>query len=205
VSVPFVEAQKPNVPMGILYGIAAGIVGGGIWWAIVFFAHIQFVYGALGVGALIAYGVLEGARIPGRSAAVISVAIAMLTVLSAEYFIVRSLAVQEIAKSGDGFPLPVWLGFATAGRLIKVGIEESPISVGFWLMTVFVAGRMGLRGGNRHNRVVRRPDVPWTPRVPEQPATLAVPAPLAPPSATLASPVPPPPSAEPFAPPSPPR
>jgi hypothetical protein len=203
-SVPVVEVQKPNVPMGILYGIAAGIIGGGIWWAVVFFAHIQFVYGALGVGALIAYGVLEGARVPGRTAAAIAVAIAVLTVLSAEYFIVRSLAVQEIAKSGDGFPLPVWLGFGTAVRLIKAGVEESPISAGFWAMTVFVAGRMGLRGGARHNRVVRRPDVPWTPRVPDQSTALAAPAAqLLPP--TVASPIPPPPPAAPFAPPSPPR
>ncbi len=110
-TLPFAEVQKPNVAMGIVYGVAAaGIVGGGIWWAIVFFAHIQFIYGALGVGALIGYGVLEGIRIPGKSAAVIAGVIAVLTVLMSEYFIVRSLGVQELRKSGTTGSIPVWLG-----------------------------------------------------------------------------------------------
>jgi hypothetical protein len=190
----FAEVQKPNVAMGIVYGVAAGIVGGGIWWAIVFFAHIQFIYGALGVGALIAYGVLEGIRIPGKSAAVIAGVIALLTVLMSEYFIVRSLAVQEISKSGKAGSIPVWLGVTSAVRLIKIGIEDNPIAVGFWGITVFVAARMGLRGGNRHHRLVRRPDAPWTPAATPMssgPAGLSVPPP--PPPTPFSPPSPPPP------------
>jgi hypothetical protein len=190
-SLPFSEAQKPNVPMGVVYGVAAGIVGGGIWWAVVFFAHIQFVYGALGIGALIGYGVLEGIRIPGKSAAVIAGVIAVLTVLMSEYFIVRSLAVEELTKSGKVGSIPVWLGVASAVRLIKVGIQEDPISGLFWIVTVFFAARMGLRGSNRHHRLVRHPDAPWTPVATQPPPS----------TAGLSVPPPPPPG---FMPPSPP-
>jgi hypothetical protein len=191
-TLPFAEAQKPNVAMGIVYGVAAGIVGGGIWWAVVFFAHVQFIYGALGVGALIGYGVLEGIRVPGKNAAVIAGVIAVLTVLMSEYFIVRSLGVAEFTKSGTAGTIPVWLGVTAAVRLIKIGIQENPLSVLFWGVTVFVAARMGLRGGNRHHRLVRRPDEPWTPVV----------APSSPGPAGLSVPPPPPPA--PFSPPSPP-
>jgi hypothetical protein len=192
-NLPFTEAQKPNVAMGIVYGVAAGIVGGGIWWAIVFFAHIQFVYGALGVGALIAYGVLEGIRVPGKSAAVISGVIAVVTVLMSEYFIVRSAVVEEFVKSGRPVVLPVWLGAASAVRLIKAGIQDNPIALGFWGVTVFVAARMGLRGGGRHHRLVRRPDEPWTPVVaPTSPGQVGWSVP--PPPAPLSPPSPPPPA-----------
>ena len=179
--------------MGIVYGVSAGIVGGGIWWAIVFFAHIQFIYGALGVGALIAYGVLEGIRIPGKSAAVIAGVIAVLTVLMSEYFIVRSLAVHGLNKSGRTGPIPVWLGVASAVRLIKIGLQDNPIAVGFWGITVFVAARMGLRGGNRHHRLVRRPDEPRTPVVtPSSPGPAGLSVPPPPPSAPFSPPSPPP-------------
>ncbi len=193
-TLPFAEVQKPNVAMGIVYGVAAGIVGGGIWWAIVFFAHIQFIYGALGVGALIGYGVLEGIRIPGKSAAVIAGVIAVLTVLMSEYFIVRSLGVQELSKSGTTGSIPVWLGVTSAVRLIRIGIEDNPIAVGFWGVTVFVAARMGLRGGNRHHRLVRRPDAPWTPVVrPSSPDAVGWSVPAPPPPAPFSPPSPPPP------------
>jgi hypothetical protein len=193
-SLPFTEAQKPNVAMGIMYGVAAGIVGGGIWWAIVFFAHIQFIYGALGVGALIAYGVLEGIRVPGKSAAVIAGVIALLTVLMSEYFIVRSLVVADLTKIGRAGSIPVWLGVASAVRLIKAGIQDNPIAVGFWAITVFVAARMGLRGGNRHHRLVRRPDAPWTPVVaPPSPGSTGFSVPPPPPPAPFSPPSPPPP------------
>jgi hypothetical protein len=192
-SLPFAEAQKPNVAMGIVYGVAAGIVGGGIWWAIVFFAHIQVIYGALGVGALIAYGVLEGIRIPGKSAAVVAGVIALVTVLMSEYFIVRSLAVEELNKGGKTGSIPVWLGVSSAVRLIKIGVQDNPLAVGFWGITVFVAARMGLRGGKRHHRLVRRPDEPWT----------AVVAPASPGQVGWSVPPPPPPA--PFSPPRPPQ
>jgi hypothetical protein len=194
-SLPFTETQKPNVAMGIMYGVAAGIVGDGIWWAIVFFAHIQFVYGALGVGALIAYGVLEGIRVPGKSAAVIAGVIAVLTVLMSEYFIVRSLAVEGLNKSGKTVSIPVWLGVASAVRLIKIGVQDNPIAAVFWAITVFVAARMGLRGGKRHHRLVRRPDEPWSPVVaPTSPGQVGWSVPPPPPPAPLSPPSPPPPS-----------
>jgi hypothetical protein len=192
---PFAEAQKPNVAMGIVYGLAAGIVGGGIWWAIVFLAHIQFVYGALGVGALIAYGVLEGIRVPGKSAAVIAGAIAVLTVLMSEYFIVRSLVVADLTKIGKAGSIPMWLGVTSAVRLIKAGVQDNPFAVVFWGITVFIAARMGLRGGGRHHRLVRRPDEPWTAAVaPSPPGQVGWSVPPPPPPAPFSPPNPPPPS-----------
>lgn len=194
-TLPFAEQQEPNVAMGILYGVAAGIVGGGILWAIAFFAHIQFIYGSLGIGALIAFAVLEGIRIPGKSAALISGVIALLTVLMSEYFVVRSLVVQEVSKSGDGGSIPLWLGFTAATRLIKAGIQDNPITLGFWGITIVVAAAKGFGGGNRHNRVVRRPDVPWTPVGPPSvpdPAGLSVPPPPLPAPSAPFSPPPPP-------------
>jgi hypothetical protein len=115
--------------------------------------------------------------------------------LMSEYFIVRSLAVHELTKIGKAGAIPLWLGVTSAVRLIKAGVQDNPIVVGFWGITVFVAARMGLRGGNRHHRLVRRPDEPWTPVVaPSTPGQVgwSVPPPP-PPPAPLSQPGPPPP------------
>ena len=62
------------------------------------------------------------------------IALAMASLVVAEYFIERSLAVAEL-----GLDLPLWQGLSFAREVVTTTVEEEPVTGLLWLVAAGVA------------------------------------------------------------------
>lgn len=119
----------------ILLAVASAFVGGLAWWAVVAYTKTQFVYGAIGVGILVGAATRLGARRNGIGAAVIAAVCTLVSLTVAEYFVQRTLAIN------DGLAgIPLWDGFGFFRDVIESGVEENPLTAVFWLLAAGAAG-----------------------------------------------------------------
>jgi hypothetical protein len=80
------QTKHPNILGAIIVGLLAGIVSGAIWCGIAYFTGYTVGYVAIGVGFLIAQGVMLGAgRKRGFALQLISAVLTLFTIISATY------------------------------------------------------------------------------------------------------------------------
>lgn len=124
----------------VLFAIASATVAGVLWWAVVATTKLQFTYGALGVGALVGLTTALGARKTGLATAVLAAACTLVALAVAEYFIQRSLAIDEGVRG-----VPLWDGFGFARDLVKAALDENGFIGLFWGLAVLAAAFTNFR------------------------------------------------------------
>ncbi len=125
----------------LLLAVAAAFVGGAAWWAVVAYTKTQFVYGAVGVGFLVGAATALGVRRSGAGAATIAAVCTLVSLAIAEYFVQRTLAINEGIVG-----VPLWDGFGFFREVVQTGVEEHPLTAVFWLIAAGVAAATAYRG-----------------------------------------------------------
>ena len=133
------ETANPNVIVAVLAGLAAAVVGTLVWYGLVAITGYQVGFIAVGVGWLIAMGVVFGAgRKRGSILQAISVVITLAALVVSQYLIVRHFAVELLAEEGiTGLPLLMPLGLMI--DLIVTSIGENLITLVFWAIALWAA------------------------------------------------------------------
>lgn len=128
------ETEEPNLIGAVGLGLGAAIVSCLAWYAIVVLSKYQVGFVAVGVGWVVAQGVMFGAgRKRGMVPQVISAALTLVAMLLSEYFIIRYFYYE-------GISVPILLSLDEIWYLITLGIQEDPITLLFWgiaLLTAF--------------------------------------------------------------------
>jgi len=131
---PGVLVTRTRPLEAILLGVAAATIAGIAWWAAVATTKQQFVYGAVVVGILVGQAVLIGARKGGAGPAAIAIVASLAALVVAEYFIQRSLAIDNFHAD-----LPLWMGFSTAREVVQEAVKEHPLTAVFWGISAVLA------------------------------------------------------------------
>lgn len=125
---------KTRLAEGVLVGVASAALAGALWWGVTATIERTFVYGAILVGVLVGQGVLLGARRGGPLPAVVAGTATLVALVVAEYFIQRSLAIDQL-----GVELPLWQGFSMAREVVSTTVEDDPVTGLFWLVAAVAA------------------------------------------------------------------
>jgi hypothetical protein len=133
------ETENPNILVAVLAGLAAAVIGTLVWYGVVVITEYQVGFIAVGVGWLVAMGVVLGSgRKRGRALQAISVAITLAALVVSEYLIVRHFAVELLAEEGiTGLPLLLPLGLMI--DLVVTSIGENLITLVFWAIAFWAA------------------------------------------------------------------
>jgi hypothetical protein len=126
--------RRTNWFDAITFAIASATVGGTLWWAVVAFTERQFLYGAIAVGAIVGMSTALGARKTGIATAVLAGACTLVALAVAEYFIQRTLAINDGVTG-----IPLWDGFGFARDVVKSALEEDGLTGLFWGLAVLAA------------------------------------------------------------------
>lgn len=125
---------RRRIGEGLVVGLAAAALAGLGWWASVFYTERLFPYVAIVVGILVGQGVLIGARKGGAVPAVLAGLLTITALLTAQYFIERSLAIANFDAD-----IPLWLGFDTARQIVTDSFDADRLLGLFWLVSVIAA------------------------------------------------------------------
>ncbi|MGI8756812.1 MAG: hypothetical protein ACR2MB_13335 [Acidimicrobiales bacterium] len=136
---PNVLVVKTRPVDALLTGIAAAALGGLAWWTVVAFTHREFPYLALVVGLLAGQGVLIGARKGGVVQGFLAALFCLAALLVAQYFVVRSITIQEAADRGISNSVPLWLGFSPARQVVTDSIRDHALTGVFFAIAVLAA------------------------------------------------------------------
>lgn len=143
--------SRSRLARGVVGGLAAGLVAATGWFGVAAGTTQVQAYLIPLVGAAVAYGVHKGMHGFGRAQAVIAIAVTLVVVLVAMYYVERLLIVRWFADNGDRRAIPLlpyldwfWsvtrraftnsaspaiyttLGLLAAGWLGHQGFEASP-------------------------------------------------------------------------------
>ncbi len=132
------ETENPNIIGGLTFGAAAGLIGGILWYWITVLTNYQIGYMAIGLGWLIAMGTIIGAgHKRGKRIQVLSAAITLVTLLTAEFIIFLHYAGQD--PEINACVLQILANYNIAG-LIKAFISSSlsPIGLIIWGVGLYV-------------------------------------------------------------------
>jgi hypothetical protein len=141
---------KTRVLDGVLTGIASAGIAGFLWWAVASNLETeQWHFGALIVGLIVGQGVLIGSRKGGLASGLIALVLSTVAVLTAVYFIDRSLTISQLTDAGRTSDIPLWQGFSYLGDLYRDWYEFDPAKAYGWLFgpvaAVVIAGWPGRR------------------------------------------------------------
>jgi hypothetical protein len=125
----------PRWAEGAVVGLAAAGVVAGAWWGVVALTKSQFVLLAVAVGFVVGQAVVIGARRGSLGLGVYAAAITLAALAVAEYFIQRTLAIQEVKAD-----IPLWQGWDFAVDVVRTSLEDQPSSFLFWGIAAVVAG-----------------------------------------------------------------
>ena len=91
------QVEIANVPAAALGGVVAAILCGAAWAAMVVVTNFEIGYAAVGVGIVVGYGVLLGARKKrGRNLQWIALACSVLGLLLGKYFTIAHLIIANV-------------------------------------------------------------------------------------------------------------
>jgi len=148
------SSPEQPLPRGVLFGVAAGLIGGVAWYLVVLGTTSMTTYliPALGVG--VAYGVHQGMHRPGRVAAVVSVVVTAVTVALSLYYVERHLVVNWFADNGDSTSIPLVPYFDWMVSVLGHAFKKGPAPVLYSVFALVAGGWFGLRGfsHNDHDR-----------------------------------------------------
>lgn len=133
------ESRNPQVPLALLLGLLAAVVGCVLWYAVVVITNYELGIVAIAIGWLVGFAVMFGAgRKRGLVLQVMAVLITLVALLFSEYLIVRHFVVKNLAEEGyTGIPL--FLAPSIMFELIIEGIKASPTSLLFWAIALWQA------------------------------------------------------------------
>lgn len=128
------ETEDVNTPGGLLLGLCAALASAMAWYLVSVKIQAQFGILAVGVGWLVAQAVMFGAgRKRGRALQIISLVIALLTMVLSRYLVLREYAMREL---GD---LPLFLPLDTAANLLFDSLKTNPVILLFWAIAMWEA------------------------------------------------------------------
>jgi len=140
------QTSEPNMIRALLYGLGAGVIAGGLWFAIVMVTQHELGLVAIGVGWLVGQAVVLGSGgKPGLRLQLLSVLIALATMAGAEYFILRDAVVAYLGEQvgvSQASTLPVFLPLDLAFDLMTAAIQDDPLELLFWGIALYAAFRV---------------------------------------------------------------
>ncbi|HEV3220910.1 MAG TPA: hypothetical protein VGZ48_14160 [Candidatus Acidoferrales bacterium] len=118
-------AKQPNYPNGIALGLGAALAGGLAWGLIAYGIHYIFLYGAIGIGYLVAQGIVKGT---GKVTLFGQILIPVLTVASILFGDVIFFTLSYMKASGVAFSMKLvgeivrnlWQVESDAGNTLSV-------------------------------------------------------------------------------------
>ena len=140
------QTSDPAMVRALVYGLAGGLVGAAIWYAIVAVTKWELGLVAVVVGYLVGTGVVLGSGGKhGPRLQVLSVVITLAAMTVAEYLIVRQFAVSYIETTygrDAAATVPVLLPLDMAWDFITAGIQDNPMTLLFWGIALWTAFRV---------------------------------------------------------------
>jgi hypothetical protein len=134
------RSNRGTLGAAVLGGLVGAFIGGGIWTAIVAATKIQAAIVAIGVGWIVAEGVLlvadRHSRLPLQVVAAICTAIGLVC---SEYFVARLLYIDAYETRGIRTALPIWESFDFAKDLVRERLSDDPVTWVFWAAAVVTA------------------------------------------------------------------
>src|SRR5262245_39393175 len=81
------ETERPNFVSAAVYGLLAGVAGGGAWYLVTILTKMEIGYVAIGVGWLIGVAVVYGAgQKRGLGLQLLSAGLTLFSIYAAKYF-----------------------------------------------------------------------------------------------------------------------
>jgi len=140
------QTSDANMVNALLYGLGAGVIAGGIWFAIVMVTQRELGVVAVAVGWLVGQAVVLGSgRKRGLRLQLLSVLIALATMAGAEYFILREAVVAYLGEqvgATQAATLPVFMPLDLAFDLMTSAIQDDPLELVFWGIALYAAFRV---------------------------------------------------------------
>jgi hypothetical protein len=152
------DSPKPARPLrwGVLFGALAGLVAGVVWFIVVIGTTSLQAYLVPLIGVGVAYGVYAGTRQPGTPAALLAVALTVVALLLALFYVERHLIVKYFHDNGDVRHIPLVPYFDWVSSVVRHAFRKSP-SLGFYsLLALIAAGWFGHQGFESHDPQRRR-------------------------------------------------
>lgn len=136
----YAVAEHGSIAMAFVGGIAGAFVAGLVWWGIVATTKYQVTIVAVGVGWVVAQAVLiccqQRNRVPLQAIAGVSTLVSLAV---SEYFIQRTMFIQEVGDRFGGVSVPLWDGFGPAREVVEESLRDDPLTGLFWLAAVVAA------------------------------------------------------------------
>ena len=103
---------------GLLTGLAASAIAGGLWWGVVIGLAQKgtdlelWHLGSILVGLIVGQGVLTGSRKGGGASGALALVLSAATIAVAVYFIDRSQMIIALNDAGRSSDVPLWDGIS---------------------------------------------------------------------------------------------
>ena len=138
--------ETPNLTRALLFGLVAAVIGGAIWFGIVWVTNRELAIVAILVGFLVGQAIVIGSgRRYGRRLQALSVVLTLGAMVLAEYLIVRQSAVAYILDTygqDAANAVPLFLPVDVASDFIVGGIQDDPVQLLFWAIALWTAFRI---------------------------------------------------------------
>ncbi|HEX6424115.1 MAG TPA: hypothetical protein VFZ79_11585 [Acidimicrobiales bacterium] len=132
--------EHGGIGLALVGGMAGAFVAGLAWWGIVATTKYQVTIVAIGVGWVVAQAVLiccqQRNRVPLQAIAGV---FTLLSLAASEYFIQRTLFIQEVGDRFGGAGVPLWEGFGPAREVVEESLRDDPLTGLFWLAAAVAA------------------------------------------------------------------
>lgn len=107
------DAIEPNYPNGVLLGTGAALAGALAWGGVAYAIHRIFLYGAIGIGYLVAWGVIKGNGKVTRLGQILTPLLTVASILfgDAIFFTLSVMKEEKVPFSGHllkGILLHLW-------------------------------------------------------------------------------------------------
>ncbi len=147
---PVFEPALPAAPEHLLGALLGGAIGAAlataIWYGVVAISNWQIGLIAVAVGFVVGQGVVFGAN--GRTSPLlipISLVFTLVALVASEYLIAVHFVNQAAAEIG--VPASEFLALFSPVDLVRISLEEEPITLLFWAIAGYEAFVIPMRAG----------------------------------------------------------
>ncbi len=103
-------AKQANYPNGIALGVGAAIIGGLAWGLVAYGINYIFLYGAIGIGYFVAWGMIKGT---GKVTLFVQISIPILTIASILFGDVIFFVLSVMKETGNPFSGKLFMAVVT--------------------------------------------------------------------------------------------
>lgn len=137
------DSGEPNMLGATIVGFIAMVLASLIWYGIVVATNMMIGYVAIGVGFVIAFGVVIGSGgNHGPKLQILSVGYVLIAMYLSTYFIVRHLVIKE-----TGMQLPLFLDPSVMTKIVIAYFKSNFMALLFWGIAIFEAIKIPAGGG----------------------------------------------------------